>query len=388
VRLSFSLESFAGALSTSVGNARSAWSSREGLWLTLRDDEGFSGYGECAPLPGYSTTGLAGCRAALVALDPDPLSLSIATLTGPDLHAALAAPALLAALAALPPPARFAVETALLDLAARRAGVPLSALLGAPGDVLSPALGAPGDAVSPALGAPGDAVARSGLLPATGDLAAALAAARELEEGGIRTIKVKIGRPGVPFAEELAWLVALRAALDPALRLRLDANGAFSLAETPLRLAALARLDPELIEEPTSGAGLSGLGACAIPWAADESLADEDTTRDILDRGACSALVLKPANLGLLRCLALATEARRRGLKVIVTHLFDGPIGLATACELALALAGDTLPCGLDLHGGLLVYPPMDIPQLREPGRIVPSGRPGHGLAPESPDAR
>ena len=172
--------------------------------------------------------------------------------------------------------------------------------------------------------------------------------------------------------------------------LRLDANGAFSLAETPERLEQLARLRPELIEEPTGGIGLSTLGPCAIPWAADESLGNEATARAILDRGGCAALVLKPANLGLIRCLALATEARQRGLGVIVTHLFDGPIGLATACELALALsrltrhearpAPGVLPCGLALHEALMAYPPMDIPQLREPGVIVPADRPGHGI--------
>jgi o-succinylbenzoate synthase len=359
---SFTLVPVGGALAGQVGHARAAWSSREGLWLTLRDDEGNAGTGECSPLPGYSAASLAACRAALSGLDLAALCAAADALSFPGSRPdALDG---IADIAALPPPARFAVETALLDLGARRARTSISAWLGGPGLPVS----------------------RSGLLAVTDDLAAAIAAARALEARSIRTIKVKIGRPGVPFAQEVAWLAGLRAALAPDTRLRLDANGAFSLAEAPDRLAALARLDPELVEEPTGGSGLSRLDQCATPWAADESLADEATARAILDRGACSALVLKPANLGLLRCLSLAAEAHQRGLRVLVTHLFDGPLGLAAACELALALTTPPLPCGLDLHEALLAYPPMDIPQLREPGRIVPSGLPGHGIEPSDAD--
>jgi L-alanine-DL-glutamate epimerase-like enolase superfamily enzyme len=63
--------------------------------------------------------------------------------------------------------------------------------------------------------------------------------------------------------------------------------------------------------------------------------------------------VLKPAHLGLSRCLVLAETAATRGLGLIVTHSFDGDIGHAAACALAAALPAKPWPCGLAPHPGL-----------------------------------
>jgi hypothetical protein len=49
----------------------------------------------------------------------------------------------------------------------------------------------------------------------------------------------------------------------------------------------------------------------------------------------------------------VAEAAHTAGLAVIVTHVFDGPIGSAAAACLALAVRGKTMPCGLDAHGRL-----------------------------------
>ena len=64
-----------------------------------------------------------------------------------------------------------------------------------------------------------------------------------------------------------------------------------------------------------------------------------------------------------------------------MTHLFDGPVALAAACELALALPPDgLLPCGLDPHDGLVAFPAVDVPRLRHAGLVSPTSRPGLAL--------
>ena len=91
-------------------------------------------------------------------------------------------------------------------------------------------------------------------------------------------------------------------------------------------------------------------------------------------------LVLKPTLLGgMCACLALARDAAARGLSVVVTHVFDGPVALAAAAELAAALPGRVLACGLDRHGGLAAWPDVAIPQLG-PDYVASAGRPGLGL--------
>jgi len=109
--------------------------------------------------------------------------------------------------------------------------------------------------------------------------------------------------------------------------------------------------------------------ALPLPWAADESLADASLAAALLElpagRGP-SAWVLKPAGLGLARCLVLAAVAAERGLGVIVTHSLDGDLGHAAACALAAALPQPPWPCGLAPHAGLRLPPPA-LPWLPVP---------------------
>jgi len=50
----------------------------------------------------------------------------------------------------------------------------------------------------------------------------------------------------------------------------------------------------------------------------------------------------------------------------VVTHLLDGPVALAAACELARSLPG-AWACGLDRHAGLDAWPGMEVPQAEGP---------------------
>jgi hypothetical protein len=79
-----------------------------------------------------------------------------------------------------------------------------------------------------------------------------------------------------------------------------------------------------------------------------------------------AALVLKPALLGLGRCLRLAEAGAARGLGLIVTHAFDGDLGFAAARALAAALPAEPWPCGLAPHPGLARRWP-NLPRLLAP---------------------
>ena len=98
-----------GALQARADNARSRWTHRQGLLISISDELGQVGQGEASPLPGYSPDELPSCQAALGGLDPASLHLDPAEPIGPQLascssHLPEACPA-----------ARFALETALLD---------------------------------------------------------------------------------------------------------------------------------------------------------------------------------------------------------------------------------------------------------------------------------
>lgn len=305
-----------GEVDGTVGNAHRTWRRRRGVTLTL-SWRGHRGVGEASPLPDYSPDDADDCADALAALRPDGLELEQAD----AIDAAL-------------PAARFAFETALLDLAGHIRGLPVHAVLGG-------------------AGAP---VAMQSLIDSEEEAAAAVAR-------GVRTLKVKVGRNP---ARERALLATL-AARYPDVHLRADANGvAIDLAGSAL----------EWCEEASSS---------GVPRALDESLATMslDAASAACAAGDIAALVLKPALLGgFRRCMALAAIARRHHVRVAVSHLFDGPIALAAACELALVVA-DTAS-GLDRHRGLGAWPTTDVPQLGA-SDLRPCARPGLGLAP-APD--
>jgi o-succinylbenzoate synthase len=320
-------------LPAALSNANRSWDERAGLLLELSDERGTVGRGEASPLPGYSPDELEACRAALAALPS--LSVDLAAPLVPQLAAASAL------ISAELPAARFAVESALLDLAGRRLGAPAHALLGAarPAPV---ALSAAADGEDP------------------------IATARAAWARGIRVVKRKIG----PHDDGV--FARLRSAL-PELGVRLDANRSLPEELAAARLRALAPLGPELVEEPCRD--LASLGVAPVPIAADESLREGWPTAIV------SAIVLKPALLGgIARCLELAQRARAQGIHVIVTHMWDGPLALAAAAALALALAPERA-CGLDRHSGLALGPEARLPFLSE-AQIIAGEWAGLGVEP------
>jgi L-alanine-DL-glutamate epimerase-like enolase superfamily enzyme len=380
-----SLAPLGGPLEVPVGNTAAAWPRRDGLLLTLDDGEGAWGVGEASPLPGYSPDSLVACRAALSGVHlrlgpidergpdgpdgPDEASGADRAACSAAQRALLGALAPLEAALAKAPSARFALESALLDLLGRRAGVSAWVLLA------GNERGEGGPAGRP--------VPLSALLDPWAD--GWPARAEGLLRRGTAALKIKVGRRDVSWGKELERLLEVRAAVGAGVELRLDANGAWSLDEARARLAALSGVSPAFVEEPTRGEGLLRLGRCGVPWAADESLLDAGVRARAVGAPGCAALVLKPALLGLLPARALALSAQRAGVGVVVTHLFDGPVALAAASELALSLPAPPLASGLGEHDGLRAYPDMDSGHLSTPGLVLPSGRPGLGLRAQGP---
>lgn len=350
------------ALAVHAGHARRAWSERAGLLVRLEDGSGLVGQGEAAPLPGYADDDLSATRAALEAwqgrvLDVPPAGVKLDWLT-----------AWREALPAGTPSATFALETALLDWIARREGLPLHRLLGR-------WMGRPGAPLAP--------VPLAALLPAD-DLEPLEAAERALARG-YSTLKLKLGRPGC-FEDELAAARRLRERLGRDVCLRFDANGGFSELEAAARLADLAPLEPEFVEEPVArGAPLPD--APAVPLALDESLRDVGLTLtpELAASQRVIALVLKPGVLGgLLAALRLAQHARALGLAPVVSHAFEGPVGFAAACELALALAETSHAAGLAPHAALDAWT-APLPAASAGARLVAHSAPGLGLPLLSP---
>lgn len=301
------------------GSAQRAWPRRDGVLLCASFD-GLTGYGEASALEGISVETAIDVEDALSSLG-DTLEVE-----EPARGERITLPR------RLPPSARFGLETALLDLFSQRADVTLAAWLS-------------------------DAPARSVVTQTLLDRLEGLPAFDQSAADGARAVKVKLGRSH-RMREEIALLRQLRER-HPTCVIRADANGT---AVAPELLDTLVEVGCKLLEDPCP-LELLGERAWPLPIALDEALyADPDGAMDAIDRGHASAVVLKPSLIGgLSRCLDLASEARRRGARVIVSHALESPFGMAASAQLALAI-GEGEIHGLGRWSGLERFVSIDTP--------------------------
>jgi O-succinylbenzoate synthase len=191
-----------------------------------------------------------------------------------------------------------------------------------------------------------DAVPVNVTVPAVGpEQAAAIVRAGN----GCRTAKVKVAEPGQTRAEEQARLEAVRDALGPHGKVRVDANGAWSVddAVTAIGLLDRAAGGLEYVEQPC--ATVEELAAVrrrvSVPIAADESIRRAQDPYRVRDLEAADIAVLKVQPLGGVRaCLRIAEDI---GLPVVVSSALESSVGIAAGVALAAALPELPYACGL-----------------------------------------
>lgn len=324
-------------LSDAVGGSGHRTCFRQGFELQLQASDGITGLGEASPLPNFSTERIEHVAAELNQLGEFEVPLPLHPSEARDLVTDVTH-----RVRAQLPSVRFALEGALVDLCAKRFELPAASLL----------------ALIANRTAPHPTLPLSKLLVGN-DAPSLLGAARHATGRGYGTLKIKLG-VGRSIEHELEDLRTLRQRLGFSTQLRLDPNQSCAEPKLLELLERMEELAPEFVEEPAQLEQLVALDSSPVPLAIDESLRDEAALEKLsphLDRLKISAVVLKPALVGLFASIEHAKHAQSLGLDVVITHLFDGPTGHAIASSLALALGSPTRAHGLAPHPGLLLSP-------------------------------
>lgn len=302
------------------------------LFLTeIHGADGLVGRGEAAPLEAYDGVSDAVCAAALADLAAALEQIDDAT---PG-HVVMDQLTTVTECG----PALAAVDLALWDLAGRRAGLPVASLLARDAQASV--------AVHRTIG---------GVSPEQAERVAAAATV-----DGFTAFKIKVGlRSGAPdggpraadLPGDLARVAAVRRGAAPGARIKVDANGAWSVEEA---LEAISRLTaPPLsvaaVEEPVSGSEdwVQLRAAVAATGIAVELSMDETADREpgAIHRGP-DVVELKLARTGGIGpMLVQAALAQMAGAEVALASTFDGPLGIAAAVHTAAAL-GIERPLGL-----------------------------------------
>ncbi|MCR2825967.1 o-succinylbenzoate synthase [Microbacterium sp. zg.Y909] len=193
---------------------------------------------------------------------------------------------------------------------------------------------------------------------------------------GCRTAKVKVAERGQVLADDVARVRAVRAAMGPEGRVRIDANGAWNVDEAEHALHALAEFDLEYVEQPCASIPeMAELRAriryMDIPVAADESVRKAADPLAVARAGAADILVVKAQPLGgVHRALQLVAEA---GLPAVVSSALDTSIGLSMGVALAAALPTLDFDCGLGTSA--LFVDDVAAPALAPQGGALAVGR-------------
>ncbi len=189
---------------------------------------------------------------------------------------------------------------------------------------------------------------------------------------GCRTAKVKVAESGQRLSDDIARVAAVRAALGPEGRIRVDANGGWNVDEAEHAVHAFAEFDLEYVEQPCATVEelidlRRRVKYMGIPIAADESVRKATDPLEVARAGAADLLVIKAQPLGgVHRALDIVAEA---GLPAVVSSALDTSIGLSMGAALAATLPELDFDCGLGT-AALLASDVTRTPLLPQNGKI------------------
>ena len=198
--------------------------------------------------------------------------------------------------------------------------------------------------------------------------------------GKFSTVKIKVADPKQTAADDLARILEVKD-LYPDAKLRLDANGGYTVAQALELIAEIENnsLDLEFFEQPVATIAelaelrieISKLGQKTLV-AADESVRRASDPLAVELAGAADLLVLKSAPLGgIASALAVANSSK---LNICASSAMQSSIGLAAELHFAACLPEVNYDAGLGtgyLFGGDLtadrLLPENGILELRRP---------------------
>lgn len=202
---------------------------------------------------------------------------------------------------------------------------------------------------------------------------------RYLDQGYAR-IKLKI-EPGC----DVELVRAVRDAVGPRVALQVDANAAYTLADTR-HLAQLDDFDLLLIEQPLAHNDLRQHAQLArslrTPICLDESITSAQVAADAIAMGSCSIINIKPGRVGgLLEARRIHDLCQANGVAVWCGGMLE--TGIGRAANLALAsLPGFTLPPDLSASSRYFTHDITEPFELVDGYLEVPTGM-GIGVAPD-----
>ena len=204
---------------------------------------------------------------------------------------------------------------------------------------------------------------------------------------GFKAMKVKVG---IDPESDVARVQAVREAIGPDIKLGVDANGGWSLANAISTIKRLCEFGIYFAEQPVSPELPEQIAevrrAIPIPVIADESVFTLKDARNVAALKAADVFSIYVGKAGgIAEAMKIAQFAQTQNLKCTIGSNLELGIGSAAMTHLALASRGITaeeFPC--DIIGPLfyeddIVREPLPI----KPGEARANAKPGLGVEPD-----
>ena len=138
---------------------------------------------------------------------------------------------------------------------------------------------------------------------------------------------------------------------NQSIKLRLDANQAYTLEEFQYIYKQLSHLNIEYFEEPINAPNIYKLEQIKnINIAIDESLYMGNDYQDWIDMRLISSVIIKPSILGSFKKFNnLIEQCNKHNVNIVLSSALENSIGNMATIQLALAL-DNHIPHGLNIH--------------------------------------
>ena len=324
--------------------SRGVRSHSENLFLHLEKD-GISAWGEAAPGSTEGASSVEEIQTALEAFIAEGIEgLSIQALYDR------------ARKEGIPPCAYVALDTALWDWTAKKAGLPLYQLLG----FSKPSIPT---SVTIGINPPEVVKERVPLL---------------LDGTTVQSLKIKLGSPEGLDADKAMFAQVLESTKKYKVKLRVDANGGWDVPQAQQMIQWLSERKVDYIEQPLKEGEEAELKylytKSALPIYVDESCRFAENIPHY-------AAHIHGVNMKLMKCggiteaLRIIATARAHGLKTMIGCMSESSVAIAAAA----ALSGGIDHIDLDSHYNLAPDPSVGAPMVE--GITMPLEQPGHGAA-------
>ena len=183
---------------------------------------------------------------------------------------------------------------------------------------------------------------------------------------GVHSAKVKVAEPASDPTADYERVEAVRNVVGEDARLRLDANGRWSLDQAEKALSGLSTYSIDYVEQPVATISdmvelKSRLEGSGIRLAADELIRESNGLEEIISSGAADVAVLKVSPLGGIdTTLEKASKAHAAGLDVVLSSALETSIGLSWGIR-AAALIREELGSLPDAGLGTSVFFAQDV---------------------------